>query len=84
MSATGMSAQGEQFQKSGEAFGEGRYSEGLGHGLAGVLPVVGPGAAAVGEQIGGGDVAGGLGAATASVLPVGALAGVRAAKIPAH
>ena len=77
-----VSSHGEQFQKSGEALGEGRYSEALGHGLAGALPVVGPGAAAIGEQIGSGDVAGGLGAATASVLPVGALAGARAAKIP--
>ena len=64
-------------------FGEGRYSEGLGHGLAGALPVVGPGAAAIGEQIGGGDVAGGMGAAMTSVLPVGALAGARGLKIPA-
>ena len=78
-----VSAQGEQLQKSGEAFGEGRYSEALGHGVAGALPVVGPGAAAIGEQIGGGDVAGGLGAAMASVLPSGALAGARATKIPA-
>ena len=77
------SAQGEQLKKSGEAFGKGRYSEAFGHGLAGVLPVVGPGAAAVGEQIGSGDVAGGLGAGIASVLPVGALAGTRATKIPA-
>ena len=78
-----VSAQGEQLQKSGEALGEGRYSEALGRGLAGALPVVGPGAAAIGEQIGSGDVAGGLGAATASVLPAGALAGARAAKVPA-
>ena len=78
-----VAAQGEQFTKSSEAFGEGRYPEALGHGLAGALPVVGPGAAAIGEQIGSGDVAGGLGAATASLLPGGALKGARAAKIPA-
>ena len=78
-----VSAQGEQLQKSGEAFGAGRYSEALGHGLAGAIPVVGPGAAAIGEQIGSGDVAGGLGAAVASLLPGGALKGVRGAKIPA-
>ena len=78
-----VAAQGEQFTKSGKAFSEGRYPEALGHGLAGALPVVGPGAAAIGEQIGSGDVAGGLGAATASLLPGGALKGARAAKIPA-
>jgi hypothetical protein len=33
----------------------------LGHGLATVLPLVGPAAATAGEQIGSGDVAGGLG-----------------------
>ena len=77
------SAQGQQFQKSKEAWDQGRYSEAFGHGLAGALPVIGPGAAAIGEQIGGGDVAGGLGAATASIVPGGALAGARALKIPA-
>ena len=73
-----------EFEKSGQAFQEGRYSEGLGHGLAGALPIVGPGAAAIGEQIGSGDVAGGLGSALPSLIPAGALAGVRAAKIPAR
>ena len=77
-----MSARDEQAQKSGEAFGKGRYVESLGHGMAAALPVIGPGAAAIGEQIGSGDVAGGMGAAMTSVLPVGALAGTRAAKIP--
>ena len=78
-----MSARDEQAQKSGEAFGKGRYSEALGHGMAAALPVIGPGAAAIGEQIGSGDVAGGMGAAMTSVLPVGALAGARGLKIPA-
>lgn len=45
----------------------GAASEMLGHGLATVLPVVGPAAANAGEQIASGDVAGGLGA-TAGIL----------------
>lgn len=62
----------DQFRKAKEAFtgtgeeGTGyslpsRLSLGLGHSLAGVLPLVGPAAANAGEQIGSGDVAGGLG-----------------------
>ena len=77
-----VSARDEQAQKSGEAFGKGRYVESFGHGMAAALPVIGPGAAAIGEQIGSGDVAGGMGAAMTSVLPVGALAGARLAKVP--
>lgn len=74
-----------QFQKAGTAFTEGRYSEAVGHGLAGVLPLVGPAAADVGEQIASGDIAGGAGAATglvASVLGVRPIArgGVNAAR----
>ncbi len=37
----------------------------VGHGVAGVLPGIGPAAAEAGEQIGSGDVAGGLGRGTA-------------------
>lgn len=51
-------------------------SETLGHGLATVLPAVGPAAANAGEQIGSGDIAGGLGAATGLLTP-NAVAGMR-------
>lgn len=46
--------------------------ETLGHGLATMLPVIGPAAANAGEQIGSGDIAGGLGA-TAGLLTPSAL-----------
>lgn len=74
-----LQAQGEQFGKAGDAFREGRYSEAIGHGAAGVVPLVGPAAAAAGEQIGSGDVAGGLGAAAGMLIPVGAPAALRGA-----
>ena len=53
--------------------------------LAAALPVIGPGAAAIGEQIGWAVtwLAKVMGAAMTSVLPVGALAGARGLKIPA-
>jgi hypothetical protein len=58
---------GEAWQGKGEGTGMGtlgRASEAFGHGLAGVLPLVGPAAAHAGEEIGSGNVAGGLGEAT--------------------
>lgn len=58
-------AMGDQATKAREAFGEGRYSESLGHGIASAVPVLGPAAAAAGERIAGGDIAGGLGEAAA-------------------
>lgn len=66
-------AQTGQFSKAGERFQQGRYSEALGHGMAGMLPLIGPAAAGIGEQIGSGDVAGGLGAVTGAALPLGAV-----------
>ena len=74
-------SQMQQFDKAGEAAAQGRVSEMLGHGLAGLIPVVGPAAAAAGEQIGTGDVAGGLGtgagllAGTVGAGPVARAAG---------
>lgn len=50
----------------------GAASETLGHGLATILPAVGPAAANAGEKIGSGDVAGGLGAATGILSPFAA------------
>lgn len=55
---------GEQWEKAGNAWNEGRISEAVGHGVAGSIPLIGPAAAAAGERIGEGDVAGGLGAGT--------------------
>jgi hypothetical protein len=75
--ATAMiSAQGAQLSKAKADIDQGRYVEAAGHGLAGVLPIVGPAAAAAGEQIGGGDVAGGLGRAVGLIGPVVAAAPV--------
>lgn len=52
---------GEQAGKAREAFGEGRYVEAAGHGVASAVPILGPAAAAAGEQAAEGDIAGGLG-----------------------
>jgi hypothetical protein len=54
-------ASADQFGKAKEAYDQGRYSEAIGHGAAGVLPGIGPAAADTGEQMAAGDVAGGLG-----------------------
>ena len=77
-----VSAQGEQFGKAKEALGEGRYSEAFGHGLAGAVPLIGPGAAEMGERIGSGDGAGGLGEAATAMFPMGSLGLARHAKVP--
>lgn len=61
----------EQLKKAGADYQQGRYSEMVGHGVAGVLPIIGPSAAAAGERIGSGDVAGGLGEATGLLAPFG-------------
>ncbi len=50
-----------QYDKAKEAYGQGRYSEAVGHLGAAALPVLGPAAAEAGEKIGAGDIAGGLG-----------------------
>lgn len=50
-----------QFGKAIEDFGQGHYSEAAGHGVAAMIPILGPAAARAGETIGQGDVAGGLG-----------------------
>ena len=69
-----------QLSQAAERAGEGRYSEAVGHGLAGVLPLVGPAAAEAGEQIGQGDVAGGLGKGAGLLAPVGIPSAVRAGR----
>jgi transglycosylase-like protein with SLT domain len=54
-------ASAEQFTKAKADYDQGRYSEMLGHGAAGALPIIGPAAAKAGETIADGDIAGGLG-----------------------
>lgn len=62
----------EQAGAAKEAFGQGRYVEAAGRGLAAALPIVGPAAAQAGESIAAGDVAGGFGQAAALAAPVAA------------
>lgn len=62
-------AQIDQFSKAKDAFDQGRYSEALGHTVAGAVPLVGPAAANVGEDIGAGNIAHGLGGAAALLTP---------------
>lgn len=50
-----------QGRQAAQMFGQGRYSEAAGHGLASIIPLIGPAAVEAGERIGQGDVAGGLG-----------------------
>lgn len=57
----------------------GAASEALGHGLATILPVVGPTAARAGEAIAEGDVAGGLGQTTGLMAPFGVKPALKAA-----
>lgn len=59
---------GEELSKAKESYDQGRYSEALGHGAAGVLPMIGPMAGQVGQGIADtGDVARGLGQATGMI-----------------
>src|SRR6188768_1224113 len=55
----------DRLKKAKELYGNGRYVEAAGNALAGVTPVVGPAAAAVGEQAGTGDIAGAAGTGAA-------------------
>lgn len=65
-----LSAQVDQGRKAIENARAGRYLEAQGHGLAALLPIVGPAAANAGEQIGSGDIAGGLGTAAGILAPM--------------
>jgi len=82
-----LAAAKEQYEKADKAFSEGRYSEALGHFMAGNLPVLGPAAADVGEAIGSGEpekVAEGVGGALGMIAPMGAVeVGTKAAKAAA-
>lgn len=69
-SATAIAGQmGDQWTQAAEAGREGRYSEMIGHGAAGSIPLIGPTAAAIGEQAAEGDVSGAVGATTGLLLP---------------
>lgn len=65
-------AASNEFTTAKNRWNEGRVSEAIGHGAAGLLPVIGPAAAAIGEQSNAGDVAGAAGAMTGMLLPVAA------------
>ena len=69
-----------ELKKAGENFQQGRYSEAIGHGVAGVLPVIGPAAAAAGERMASGDVAGGLGEGAGLLVPFGVGPAMRGAR----
>lgn len=78
-------AQGQQFAKAADAYDQGRYSEMMGHGAAGIVPLLGPVAAGIGEKIGQGDIAGGLGNTTGlltGILAPGALARQAGKRVP--
>lgn len=73
-------AQLDQFGKAANDFGQGRYFEAAGHGLAGVVPLAGPAAANIGENIAQtGDVATGVGQGLGMIAPMLIAPGVKAA-----
>lgn len=73
----------EQYRKATDAAKASRWSEMIGHGVASVIPVVGPLAANVGEKAGAGDFAGAAGEALGDLAlaeaPKLTMAGARAA-----
>lgn len=73
-------AQYAELEKALNDLRSGHYSEMVGHGIAGALPIIGPAAAAAGERIGSGDVAGGLGESAGLLAPFGAGPAMRGAR----
>lgn len=67
-----------ELRKANEARKAGRWWEAGGHGMAGVIPMLGPMAANAGEQIASGDVAGGLGKSAGLIAPFGIKPGAQA------
>ena len=59
----------QQWDKAGQDWKQGHYSEAAGHAVAGILPIVGPAAAESGEQIASGDIAGGVGKGVGLLAP---------------
>lgn len=61
----------DQAQQSAEMFQQGRISEGIGHGAAAFIPMLGPAAAKIGEAYGAtGDLASAAGGATGLIAPL--------------
>lgn len=75
-------AQGAELDKAKDLYRKGEYSQAIGHGLAYVMPALGPAAANAGEQIQSGDVSGGLGSAAALLAPEVASMGLKGRSIP--
>lgn len=73
-----LQSQLEQLRKAHDDYAQGRYSEMVGHGAAGLLPVLGPAAAGAGERMAAGDVAGGAGEAAGLLAPLGAVPAAKA------
>ena len=71
-------SQGEQFSKAAEEARAGHSVEAAGHTVAGVVPLLGPAAAAAGEQGARGDIAGMVGSGLGLLGPVGGPSAVRA------
>jgi hypothetical protein len=67
-----LQAQLAQLIKARDDLHAGRYSEAVGHGTAGVLPLIGPAAAGAGERMASGDIAGGLGEGAGLLAPFAA------------
>lgn len=85
--ATGIARQArDEARTAVDAARQGEYSRAVGHGLAAVVPVLGPAAAEAGEQIASGDIAGGAGKATGILAPFGIVPAAKAvaASVPAR
>ncbi len=74
-----LTAQFRELQKANEDRKAGRYSEMVGHGAAGMLPVIGPAASAAGERMASGDIAGGAGEGAGLMAPFVAVPAVKGA-----
>jgi hypothetical protein len=73
-------AQMAQFGKARDAYQQGHMGEAFGYAGAGLIPILGPAAAAAGEQIASGDVAGGFGSATGMLAPSAGTVAARGAR----
>ena len=76
-------AQWEQLKQAADLIKQGRYVEGAGRGVAGLLPVVGPLAAGIGEDIAEGRTDEAVGHLGALVAPAGAAKVLKGARMPA-
>jgi hypothetical protein len=62
----------QEWDKSKQAFGEGRYTEAAARAVTGAVPVIGPLVADIGEQVGQGDYAGAAGKVAGLSVPFAA------------